>query len=135
MADRSTRRKRSIQQASVWAALSLGSILIIVGASFLSENVAVGNVRAYLAQAAGIGMNAAVLPNESNTIALQLEQKDSRLKAQAAELDERERAFEAQRLSEQKLAPWFILGGSILLGLVLLNFYLDYRRRTMSLAR
>ena len=118
----------------MWGALLLSSVLIIVGASFLSESIAVGNVRMYLAQAIGIGMNVSVLPNETNTIALQLEQKDLRLKEQVAQLNERERVFEVQQSSEQKLAPWLILGGFLLFGLVLLNFYLDFRRRTKSIA-
>jgi hypothetical protein len=76
-------------------------------------------------KAVGVSMSTSVPPNPFNTLAMQLEQKE-RL------LDERE-----QMLAQQEAGPvsqrgliYLLLSGIVVLSvLIILNFYLDYRRR------
>lgn len=139
MADFGSRRRGSRQNRvaiRAWVALGTSALLIVAGILFLVGAATFEEIRSSVGQAAAeVGLSAKVSPNEWNTIALQLEEKDSRLQGRAAELDERERALNASRTSELKLAPWFIVSGLALFGLVLLNFYLDYRRRTITPVR
>lgn len=82
---------------------------------------------------AAIGMSAGVQPTEINTITAQLTAKETELKAREAALAEREIAVQLNtNNSENSQTSTFILSVIlfILLVLIVLNYALDYLRRT-----
>lgn len=72
-----------------------------------------------------IGMSTAVPPNPFNTLSRQLEEKEKALLEKEAGLAEKEELLAEKTDGKNHL----LIGGGILLILILLNFYLDYRRR------
>lgn len=77
-----------------------------------------------------VGMNTSVPENPINRLAMQLKEKEDRLSALEADLNEREKALNDLDLEGQnKLLMAMAAGIAILFVLLVINFYLDYRRR------
>jgi len=90
--------------------------------------------RYFIAQiASSIGVTVGVPSNPFNTLAQQLQEKESVLIEKEKEIKQKEIALQEQTKGEsagQKRTLLYILfGGALLLSLIALNFYLDYRRR------
>ncbi len=79
----------------------------------------------YLAQ---IGVTVSIPSNPFNTLAQRLSEKESTLSVKEQELQKKEIALREEE-KKDKTVLYFSLGGGVLLVLVLVNFYLDYRRR------
>jgi len=70
-----------------------------------------------------VGVFAGVEKNEVNTLTAQLDTREK-------ELDARELALtQANIIAQKKLLSSMLLAGGALFGLILLNFYLDHKRR------
>lgn len=86
---------------------------------------------------AQIGVTVGVLPNSFNTLAQQLSEKESTLSAKEQEIQQKEIALrekEEEKTQESRILFYLSVVGGILFILVLLNFYLDYRRRTSQIS-
>lgn len=78
-----------------------------------------------------VGASAGVLPNEYNTLAQALLKKEAEVNQKEAALSLREAAVLRQgREKETKLIFVVLSVGALLLVLILLNFYLDWRRKS-----
>jgi hypothetical protein len=78
---------------------------------------------------AAIGASAGVLPNEYNTLAQALLKKEAEVNQKEAALSEREAAVLRQGREKDTTLVFIVLSvGVLLLFLILLNFYLDWRR-------
>jgi hypothetical protein len=79
-------------------------------------------------QLAAVGVSVGIAPTETNTKLAQIAQKEQ-------ELAEREALLQTTQVTLQENTPLSIIYttvmGLVLLLLVLLNFYLDYRRRPL----
>ncbi len=105
------------------SALTLALVLLFVSGIFspITKQLS-GNAGTYVATA--IGINAAVLPNEVNTLSAQLVQRQQ-------ELDQREIAVDLKESSQEKsdLATYIMsVLLFILLVLIVLNYVLDFMR-------
>lgn len=80
---------------------------------------------------AAVGASAGVLPNEYNTLAQSLLKKEAEVNQREAALAEREAAVMRQGNEKDTKLVFVVLSvGVLLLILILLNFYLDWRRKT-----
>jgi hypothetical protein len=80
-----------------------------------------------------VGMSISVPENPFNHLALQLDEKQSRLAVQENDLEKRELALTSINSGPQyKLIIVLATGIVVLFILILLNFYFDYRRRKQS---
>jgi len=90
-------------------------------------------VKYFVAQVGSeIGVSVSVPPNPFNQLAQQLEEKEISLLEKEKELEQKEAELSEKNISERENRFLFlILGGGILLVLILiiLNFYLDYRKK------
>lgn len=81
----------------------------------------------------GIGTTASIPPNPFNTLAQQLEEKEETLLKKEGELQQKESVFQErvdkEQNSQSRTLTYLLAGGGVLLILVLLNFYLDFRRK------
>jgi hypothetical protein len=77
-----------------------------------------------------IGMTAGVPENQYNTLAQSLKQRDAAVTEKEKALAEKEAAvLQEQGMSNAQLSSLVIGIGTVLLALILLNFYLDAKRR------
>jgi hypothetical protein len=77
-----------------------------------------------------IGMTAGVKENGYNTLARELKEKDAEITARETALAEKEAAILRSQGESNARMSFLILGiGLLLLSLILLNFYLDTKRR------
>lgn len=84
--------------------------------------------------ASSVGMSVAVSPNQYNTLALQLQEKDKQLTEKERELTAKELEIQNKENLQVMWQGWLILlVGSVLFFLIALNYYLDYRRRNQIL--
>ena len=76
-----------------------------------------------------VGMSTSVPENPFNNLALQLKEKENRLTLKENELNDREKA-----LNSGGNLPLLLMGAGIivLFVLVLVNYYLDFRRKKMN---
>jgi hypothetical protein len=82
---------------------------------------------------AAVGASAGVAANEYNTLAQALSQKESEIGQREASLVEREAAVLAEASEKDTKLVFLILSvGILLLCLILLNFYLDWRGRQIK---
>ena len=75
-----------------------------------------------------VGVSSRVEPNKYNTLAQQLEERSNDLDAREFELDQREEAIKEERQVKMDNAFFIITIGLLLLILILINFFLDWRR-------
>lgn len=78
-----------------------------------------------------VGMYASVEPNEYNTLAQQIKEKQEELDTREKKITEKELLSEQQEIPKRDSVAiiYITLIGLLLLVLVLLNFILDWRRR------
>jgi len=77
-----------------------------------------------------VGMTAGVPKNEYNTLAQALKERDVAITEREKALAEKEaNILQEQRVNDTKLSYLVISIGALLLSLILLNFYLDARRK------
>jgi hypothetical protein len=77
-----------------------------------------------------VGMSVSVPENPFNRLALQLKEKEERLNQKEIELSEREKILREANRGQERLVIGLTVGIVILFGLIVLNYYLDYRRRS-----
>jgi cytochrome c biogenesis protein ResB len=105
------------------------AILIYLQVSLRASPTAVVRYLASQAQSA-IGMNASVPANPINTLAKQLNERKEGILEKEKELDQREEIIQGQiRKEQEKTLVYLLATGGVLLFLIVLNFYFDYRRR------
>jgi cell shape-determining protein MreC len=76
-----------------------------------------------------VGMYAAVESNEYNTLAQQLREQQEALDLREQQLNEQQAVIEKEIRQNNSSSTWLIGSiGVLLLGLVLLNYYFDWRR-------
>jgi hypothetical protein len=111
--------------SAIWAL----SIIVLAGGDIFSgvktQGELVGNV---------IGVSAAVPPNEFNSLVAQLSEKEKELDARAAALSAREQSLiselDARQQDRMRVIYMYLFGfTSLLFGLVVVNYYLDYHRQ------
>lgn len=77
-----------------------------------------------------VGMYASIEPNEYNLLAQQLEERVKELDKKEEELKTKEELVEEQERADNMRTVVYVTAiGSLLLALVLFNFYLDWKRR------
>ena len=102
---------------------------IYLQVSFHASPAAVIRYLAAQAQSA-IGVNASVPANPINTLAKQLNERKEGIVEKEKELEQREEIIQGQISKEQEKTLVYLLAtGGVLLFLIVLNFYFDYRRR------
>jgi len=102
---------------------------IYLQVSFHASPAAVIRYLAAQAQSA-IGVNASVPANPINTLAKQLNERKEGILEKEKELDQREEIIQGQiRKEQEKTLVYLLATGGVLLFLIVLNFYFDYRRR------
>lgn len=80
---------------------------------------------------AAVGASAGVLPNEYNTLAQALLKKEAEVNQKETALSLREAAVLGQGSEKETKLIFVVLSvGVLLLVLILLNFYLDWRRKS-----
>lgn len=109
-------------------------ILLLAGMSLLALGILLSfhDVRSGIVKQLGsaVGMYAAVEENEYNTLAQQIQEKEQELTEREQEIVEREQVIEKRiEESESKAVTYVTAIGLLLLVLVLLNFYYDWRHR------
>ncbi len=111
-------------------AFILVSFLYTVGVSPIDFTKYMG---ASFSSAVGMTSEANVPPNPFNTLALQLKEKEERLDAREAQLNERESQIQSPNYVLQNKIIWgMIIGIIVLFILILVNFFLDIRRRKLN---
>lgn len=114
--------------------VSLVAILVFV-TQFVPNGLSAQKVQdfAYANAAAVIGMGATIQPNEFNSLAQSLEQKQTELTEREKSLIAREEALGREyreTIASNNRLTLMVIGGVtlILITLILLNFYLDWKR-------
>lgn len=112
--------------------LFIVATLISMQAIFHASPVAIG--RYFIAQIGStVGVTVSVPSNPFNTLAQQLKEKESTLFEKEKKLQEKEIALDTEinkgQSSQNKIFMYLAAMGGILLLLILLNFYFDYRRK------
>ena len=79
---------------------------------------------------AAIGATVSVEPNPYNTLAEQLKNKEGQLSLRERALEESERAIGSRSQKADTLLQYLLAASGMLLFLILLNFYFDWRRTT-----
>ena len=106
-------------------------VLFFVSFLLPISGTVVGNARDNLASV--IGVSAGVLPNKYNTLAQQLEETKQELDKREQKLIERKASLEVRasegNTAQNKTVLYGIAISSVLFILVVINFYLDWRRR------
>ena len=110
------------------------AVLVLVG-QLPSQNISLGvlSSRAVDNMASVVGMGAAVLPNETSTMAQALESRETELNLRERAIDAKEREIRAVVLEEagkQNLRTLLVIAGITLclLALIGMNFYFDRKR-------
>jgi len=75
-----------------------------------------------------VGMSTSVPENPFNRLAVQLKEKENKLIEREQELDKREQNL-GSKVNNDYLVAVLGIGIIVLFGLVLLNYYLDYKRK------
>ena len=78
---------------------------------------------------AAVGVSLSVVPNQYNTVAQQLDAKAAQLNQQEAQLNARTQVSNVQITTNNRYGFYSLCMSAVLLVLVSLNFYFDYRRR------
>lgn len=111
-------------------AFILVSFLYTVGVSPVDFTKYMG---ASFSSAVGMTSQANVPPNPFNSLALQLKEKEERLDIREAQLNERESEIQSPNYVLQNKIIWGMMVGIIVLFvLILINFFLDLRRKKLN---
>lgn len=79
---------------------------------------------------AQVGVTVGVSSNPFNTLSQQLQEKESTLSAKEQDLQQKEISLrEKEKEKESKTIFYLSIAGGVLLALIFLNFYFDYRRK------
>lgn len=98
---------------------------------FKVEPLAAGHyLTAQISTAMGIGASASVPSNPFNSLVQQFQEREQMLSEKEKELQQKDAALQEQANERQNNQNWLLI---VLLILVLLNFYLDYRSRRTKL--
>ena len=76
-----------------------------------------------------VGMSVSVQENPFNKLALQLKEKEDKLNQREEDLAARESVLNTPNTFQAKLILFLAIGITVLFILVIVNFYLDYKRR------
>lgn len=76
-----------------------------------------------------VGMSVGVEENPFNKLALELKNKENQLNEREQELDQKEMALNAENKKQDFLIMTMGFGIWVLFCLILINFYLDYKKR------
>ncbi|MCK4539735.1 hypothetical protein KAU09_01110 [Candidatus Parcubacteria bacterium] len=81
-----------------------------------------------------VGMSTSVAENPFSRLAFQLSEKEDRLNQKEKELNEREKSLDKHNKTEdQTLLFWLMAGGiMVLFILIILNYYLDWKRKRIK---
>lgn len=107
--------------------------ILIIGGVFILSGVAAQKNFSFEKLLGQVGVVVGVAPNPYNTLDAQLNQKQAELDQQQADLAAREAALASTSaptaLAQSSPAIWYLAAGIFFLAfLVILNFYLDWRR-------
>lgn len=106
-------------------------LIILLGTFLTFLVVAKGRVVPFPKMLAQVGIEVGVAPNPYNTLASELDQEQTQLTQEKADLDARETALASSTVAATTASPavWYLtLAIAILALLVLANFYFDWRR-------
>ena len=106
-------------------------LIIFLGATFSLLFFSGGKILSPTKLTAQVGLLVGIAPNPYNTLNAQLQQQQSQLNQQAADLAAREAAFASSTNVSVSASPmiWYLTVAVIIIGLlVCANFYLDWRR-------
>ena len=108
--------------------IAVGALVIAFSAAF--SFTITGGIDRFLGLA-GVGASVGVEPNEFNTLAQQLTEKEEELDERENQVVIREREVQTRSVENRDYTSlvYTTIVGLILLGLILLNFLLDIRRR------
>lgn len=107
------------------AIIFLVVLALFVGQAVFSKSPALLG-RYLLAQ---VGLNTSAPPNQFNTLAQQLKNKELTLSEKEKILTQQEALLKARSEEEAKTRRCLLYGGGVLLVLILLNFCMDWRKR------
>ncbi len=102
------------------------SFLSVLGTNPLDLGKFIG---AQIGSAVGIKVTAGVPANPFNTLALQLKEKEEKLAQKEVELNKKEGELNRIASLQNKLILAMSIGIVVLFFLIILNYYLDYKRR------
>lgn len=106
----------------------LGGLLIIDMLAVLAVYFNFPSFLRTRAQAVPVSMTASVFPNQYNTLAQQLKEKQNALDGKENELKQKEFSLDSAIAKERnKLLIYFGIGGGILFFLLIVNFYFEYK--------
>lgn len=112
--------------------LLVAVMMTLVGARFFLD-VSPVEVGYLIGQKASlIGIQVGVLPNDQKTIALRLQQKELALAEKERQLEARQNSAGASPelvITQNKVLATLLAAIALLFTLIVLNFYLDWRRR------
>jgi predicted PurR-regulated permease PerM len=118
------------------------SLIFLFGVTVIGAGRMLGDIAPAVSSltATAISVSAGVLPNEYNALAQELSKKEAELKAREGNITAYEQALQekASSLDEERYTALLIFGGlfgGVLLMLILLNFYLDSKRRGQATLR
>jgi hypothetical protein len=110
-------------------ALILVSFLFYLGINPIDVGRYVGSRFSY---AVGIGTSASITPNPFNTLALQLKEKENKLDAREKTVDQKESDLRSALLLQNRLLWVLLIGIVILFVLIVVNFFMDWKRRKIQ---
>ena len=114
-----------MKKQTVWLLV----VLLGVFSAFLL--VVTGNAIPFQKKLADVGITLVIPANPYNTLASQLDQEQTQLNQEAADLAARQAAFASSTTTASAASPalWYLVVAiAVLAVLVLLNFYFDWRR-------
>lgn len=107
-------------------AVILFSFLIYVGISPMDVGRFIG---AKFSSAMGVNSYAQIQPNPFNTLALQLKEKETRIITKEKAVDQREYDLIRAASLQNKIIIFLTIGIIVLFVLIVINYYMDYKRR------
>ena len=109
-------------------------ILIFLWFGFDVKPIALGKY--FLTQLSStIGVSVSIAPNPFNTAAEQLQEKERALSVKENDLKQKEEQTVKEKSGLERFNIYLLAGGGFLLGLILFNFYLDFRRKKLQLSQ
>ncbi len=112
---------------------SIALIVVAFYASLFQTSSPTPGARLIAQLGSAVGMSVGVMPNEVNTLAAQLREKEEHLAQREHTVEEREALLRGTLIDQEKTyalsrEALSLFGGGLLFALLLANFYLDWRR-------